>query len=90
MHDLVAGGLELAYQLRHRYRRCVLEIMHKQDAFTVLGELRHRRFDHVFRLAQLEIEGVDIGRKDRDVAGAEISDQFGRLLQSGEAEERRD
>jgi hypothetical protein len=52
----------------------MLEIMHKQDAFAMLGELRHRRFDHSFRLVQLEIERVDIRRENRYVAGAEISD----------------
>ena len=40
-------------------------------------------------LAHLEIEGVDVGGEDRDVARAEIGDHFRRMLQRREAEERR-
>ncbi len=61
VHDFVATRLELAQQFGHGLGRGVLEIMHQQNALAVLDKLGHRRFDHVFRSPQLEIEGVDIG-----------------------------
>jgi hypothetical protein len=66
----------------------VLEIVHQHNALAVFGELRHRRLDDVIRFAQLEIERVDVGRKDRDVARAQVSHQIRRLLQIGKTEER--
>ena len=89
MHDLVAARFELTQQFGQRHRRIVLEIVHQHNALAVFGELRHRRLDDVIRFAQLEIERVDIGREDGHVACAQISHQFGRLLQIGKAEERR-
>jgi hypothetical protein len=55
VHHLVAVCLELAKQLRECLGGMVLEVVHQDDAFAVLFKLAHHRFDHVFRLVQLEI-----------------------------------
>ena len=55
VHHLVAARLELADQFRDRLGGVVLEIVYQDDALAVLLKLFHHRFDHVFRLVQLEI-----------------------------------
>ena len=47
-------------------------------------------FDHLLRLAHLEIEGVDVGREGRDVALGKVAQQRRRVLEVREAEERRE
>ena len=61
VHDFVATRFELPQQLGHGLGRSVLEIMHQHNALAVIGKPGHRRFDHVLRPTQLEIEGVNIG-----------------------------
>jgi hypothetical protein len=68
----------------------VLEVVHENDALAVLFQLGHHRFDHLFRPIQFEVEGIDAGRENSDVTLAEIGQKLRRMLQIGEAEERRD
>ena len=68
----------------------VLEVMHQDDAFAVLFELAHHRFDHVFRLVQLEITRVDVGGEHSDIALGQVRQELRRMLQGRKAEERRD
>jgi hypothetical protein len=63
VHHLVAAGLELAEQFWQRLGGMVLEVVHQDDALAVFFQLAHHRFDHFFRLVQLEVAGVDIGRE---------------------------
>ena len=52
--------------------------------------LSMHRLDDLLGLAHLEVERVHVGGEDRNVALAEIGDEFGRMLQRRETEERRD
>ena len=54
-----------------------------------LVDLPHHVVDDGLGLARLEVEGVEIGGENPDVALAEIGDHLGRMLQCREAEERR-
>src|SRR6187401_2379148 len=71
-------------------RRCLLEIMHQDDAFAVLLELLHHRCDDLLGLAHLEVERVHIGRENTEVTLACILQQFRWMPQSRETEERAD
>src|SRR5271165_7491476 len=75
-HDLVAASLEVVEQIGYGLRRCMLEVVHQHDAFAVLLQLRHHRLSDLLGLAHLEVEGVHVGGKDRDIALAEIVDQL--------------
>ena len=75
-------------QLGQGFRGVLLEIVHQHDALAQLVQLLHHAVDNGLRLAGLEIEGVEIARKNRDVAGAEVGHHFGWVLQRREAEER--
>ena len=44
LHDLVSAVLQPFQQLRRRVGRRVLEVVHQDDAFAVLFELRHDRY----------------------------------------------
>lgn len=87
VHDLVAASFELAHQFGHGFRGAMLEVVHQNDALAILASFVIADLTTIARLVQLEIECVDIGRKYRDVARAEISHQFTRLLQIGKAKE---
>jgi hypothetical protein len=50
-----------------------VEIVHQDDALAVLLELPNGRVDHLLRLAHLEIERVDVGREDRNVALSRVA-----------------
>ena len=54
-------------------------------AVTVL-QLCHHRLPDLLGLAHLEVEEIEVGREDADVAFAEILDELGRLPQRREAE----
>jgi hypothetical protein len=41
--------------------------VHQDDAFAMLFELAHHRFDHLFRLVKLEVARVDIGGEHSDI-----------------------
>ncbi len=90
VHDLVASDLELAPQVRQRLGGGVLEVVHQDAALALLLQLVNHRLDHLWRLAHLEVEGLDVGREGRDVGLGEVAQQFGRVLQGRESEERRD
>ena len=89
LHDLVAAGLQLAQQLRQRLGGCCWKSCIRMMPLPSLSSLAHH-VDHLLRLAHLEVEGVEVAGEDRDVARAEIAQHLRRLLQIGEAEERRD
>jgi hypothetical protein len=89
MHDLEALGLELLQQRGERDRGRVLEIVHQDDTLAALFELGHHRCDHLVGVLELEVEGIDVDRKDADVPFREISGQFRRLAQPWEAEKGR-
>ena len=55
----------------------------------MLLQLGHHRLPDLLGLAHLEVEGVEVGREDGDVALAQVVDEFLRLPQRREAEERR-
>src|SRR5260370_26768735 len=64
----------------------MLKIMHQYNAFAVFLQLRHDRLSDVLGLAHLEVEGIEIGGENADVALAEIGEELRRLPQSGKAE----
>jgi hypothetical protein len=88
LHNLVAGGLKLNEKLRQGERCGMLEIVHENDALAVLLQFHHDRGDYRFGFVDFEIEGINIGGEDADVAGAEIAEQFGRMPQLRETEQR--
>ena len=69
-------------------RGCLLEVVHQDDAFTVLFELLHNRCDDLLGFAHLEVKRVHVGRENADVTLPDIFDQFGRVPQRWETEER--
>src|SRR5262249_16266162 len=81
VHHLVTARLELADQFGDRLGGVVLEIVYQDDAFAVLFELAHHRFNHVFGLVQLEVTGVDVGRERPDIALGQVRQELRRMLQ---------
>src|SRR5262249_17250509 len=68
----------------------MLEVVHQDDALTVLFEFDHHRLSHLFWTAHLEIEGIEVGPEDGDVARGEIGYCVRRMPQPWEADGRRD
>jgi hypothetical protein len=54
----------------------LLEIVHQDGAFAELVDLGHHGFHDLVRRARLEVEGVEVAGKHRDVAGAEIRNHW--------------
>src|SRR5262249_27844751 len=84
--DLVVAGLEIIEQVHRCLGRRMLEIVHQHDAFAMLLQFFHHRLPDLLGLAHFEVEGIHVGREDRDVALAEIVDELLRLPQRREAE----
>jgi hypothetical protein len=80
----------VAKEFRQRLGGGVLEIVHQDDALALLPQLPYHRVDHLLGLAHLEIERVDVGREDRDVALGKVAQQRRWVLEVRGAEERRD
>src|SRR5260221_1195784 len=85
-HDLVAAGLEIVEQVHRGLGRRTLEIVHQHDAFAMLLQFFHHRLPDLLGLAHFEVEGIHVGREDRDVALTKIVDELLWLPQRREAE----
>ena len=68
---------------------CTLEIVQQDNTFAVFLQLGQHRADDLLGLADLEVEGIHVGRENGDVALAQIGDVFGRMAERREAEKRR-
>ena len=89
MHDLIAARLQFREQHRQRLGGGGLNVMHQNDAFSSFLELRHHTFHQLLRIVQFEVEAVDVGRENSNVAAAEMSKALFRILQERVAKERR-
>src|SRR5262249_22706776 len=88
LHDLVSAILELLEEVRRGLCGRLLEVVHQDNALPVLLELLHDRCDDLFGFAHLEVERIHVGGENANIAFAKIFDQFGRVAQGREAEER--
>ena len=64
---LTGARVEAAQQRRQGNRRVLLQIVHQDDAFALLVELGHDVLDDLVGTRGLEIVGIDVAGKHRDV-----------------------
>ena len=90
MNDFEALLVQIVQQSLQRMRGRGLNVVHQDDALLVDRELAHDPPMDGLAVAGLEILGVDVDRKDRDIAGAGVFNDGAAFAQKRKPEERRD